>query len=253
MFLWLRAVVFLAYALLFHGAAVAAPLRIASDDWCPYVCARDDKLSGGLLVDVVARALALRGYQVEPVLLPLNRAMAEARQGKIDGVYAPPLDPRLALSTPVLHSRACFYTKAGDAWLYAGTASLRGKVVAIIDDYGYDNGAMDDDIARHRHDNKVYAVGYGVGAGARNLAKLLVGRFDIMLEHEYVMQYLLASQGQTALVRKAGCLERALPLVVGFGRDGRGTVLAKALGDGLRQMDASGEFHALLARYHLQP
>ncbi|ATQ77172.1 hypothetical protein CR152_23625 [Massilia violaceinigra] len=99
-------------------AAASGVIRMASDEWCPFVCATDGKLTGGYLVDATLQAMGAAGYLVEPVLMPLNRAMRETRTGDIEGVYAPPVDDRLRLSAPIAYSRACFYTRANEKWAY---------------------------------------------------------------------------------------------------------------------------------------
>lgn len=236
-----------------RAAVAASPVvRIASDDWCPFVCASGGALTGGFLVDATQRAMALHGHHVEATLMPLNRAMLDATQGKLEGIYAPPLDGRLLLSSAVYQSRACFYTRAGDPWHYSGPSSLRGKVVGIVDDYGYDYGPMDEDIAHRRHDRSAYAVAYGTEAGTVNVTKLLAGRFGVLLEHEAVLPRLLARQGAAASVQKAGCLEQALPLVVGFGAGKQRAQYRQALEDGWKQMEANGEMTALKVRYGLK-
>lgn len=229
-------------------------LRLASDDWCPFVCAAAGKPIDGYLVETTARALQLGGYSGVAVLMPLNRAMLAAQSGAIQGVYAPPIDQRLRLSVPVYQSRACFYSLGGEQWTYGGVATLGGKVVGIIDDYGYDNGAMDAYIAQHRGRRDRLEIAYGDAAGAQNLHKLLRGRFGLVLEHEAVMARLLVREHAAARVRQAGCLEQPLPLTVGFAvTDPRSAAWSAALAEGLRQMEASGERQALLQRYGLKP
>ena len=102
-------------------------VRLASDNWCPYICSDGRDITDGLLVDVAREALTHAGYQVEPALLPLNRAMFMLEKGRIEGLYAPKIDPRLANSRAVMESRACFYTLPNNSWRYDGLPSL-GKV-----------------------------------------------------------------------------------------------------------------------------
>ncbi|PHV06003.1 ABC transporter substrate-binding protein [Janthinobacterium sp. BJB412] len=238
--------------------AAAAPLpaiaRLASDDWCPFICASHGQISGGYLVDLTTQALALSGVRVESLLLPLSRAVSETASGAIEGVYAPSSDPRLQLSVPLAHSRACFYTLAGAAWRYRGTESLGALRVGVIADYGYDDGEMDAYVARHRDDRASLAFAFGDAAGLTNLHKLLRGRFPVWLEHEAVANQLVAKLGAASRIRQAGCLAQALPLTIGFSiHDARAARWLHALADGLRSMAASGQLAALRARYHLAP
>lgn len=227
-------------------------LRIASDDWCPFVCAEEGKLTGGYLVVVTAQAMSLAGYRIEPVQMPLNRAIRESLSGGIEGVYAPPVDQRLLLSAPLAYSRACFYTRAGETWTYQGINSLRKLTVGIIDDYGYDHGPMDAYILKNRNKPLAVVLAFGVTAGITNLQKLLVGRYPVMLEHEAVMARLTQKMDVVNRVRQAGCLERALPLTIGFAKqDIRGEKWIRDLANGLHQMEASGRLNALRQRYDI--
>ncbi|WP_342118982.1 substrate-binding periplasmic protein [Pseudoduganella sp. OTU4001] len=227
-------------------------VRLASDAWCPFVCASGEHLAGGYLVDAAAAALASQGLQATPVLMPLNRAMRETVVGRIDGVYAPAIDARLRLSTPLAYSRACFYTLSDSKWRYRGMASLAGQQVAIIDDYGYDGGPMDEYISKYRKQPARLKLAFGQTAGTSNLRMLLYGRVPVVLEHEAVMAQLAESERVPQQLRKAGCLEGRLPLTVGFAADNpRALPWLVALEAGLRQLEASGELQALRKRYHV--
>lgn len=229
-------------------------VRLASDDWCPFICAAEGKINSGFLVDVSARAMALSGYRVEPVLRPLTRAIRETLDGNIEGVYAPPLDQRLGLSAPIAYSRACFYTRAGESWTYQGLASLSQRSIGVIADYAYDDGMMDAYIARHYRQPALIELAHGDTAGINNLQKLRKGRYHAMLEHEAVLAHLSQQLKVASQIRQAGCLEQALPLSIGFARqDGRTEAWLHALNEGMHQLEASGELKALRQHYGLKP
>ncbi|MES2049145.1 MAG: transporter substrate-binding domain-containing protein [Pseudomonadota bacterium] len=233
-------------------AEAETALRLASDDWCPYICSEDGKITGGFLVDVTARAMALSGYQVDAVLRPLNRAILETVHGNIQGVYAPPLDQRLRLSAVIAYSRACFYTRIENSWTYHGLASLAKHKLGVIEDYGYDDGPMDAYIARYQQHADLIERNFGDSAGTANLQKLLMGRYPVILEHEAVLLKLSKQQNATQRIRQAGCLEQMLPLTIGFAKnDARNEAWIHALDQGLHQLDASGEIKALRLRYEI--
>ena len=54
----------LALPVLAAAAPLPATARLASDDWCPFICASHGQISGGYLVDLTTQALALSGVQV---------------------------------------------------------------------------------------------------------------------------------------------------------------------------------------------
>lgn len=230
----------------------AEQLRIASDDWCPYVCATEQQLTGGYLVELTRQAMATQGYRVEPVLLPLSRAMASADNGRVEGVYAPPMDARLLFSEPLAYSRACFYTRIGESWSYQGLDSLRELQLGVIPDYGYDAGPTDAYIRDNQTNHSRISLSYGEKATTNNLQRLLGGRFPVLLEHAAVMQHLSDSLGVQHKIRRAGCLEQPLPLTIGFAKaDTRTDAWLQALHRGLQQLSAAGELRELQRKYQL--
>jgi len=236
--------------LLPQSAAAGGMVRLASDEWCPFVCVKEGRVAGGFLVDAAAQALASQGYHVEPVLMPLNRAILQANTGNIEGVYAPPLDARLRLSAPVAWSRACFYTRSGGSWVFHGMQSLQAVKVGVIGEYGYDGGEMDAYILRRRADHGALDFSFGATAGTTNLQKLLGGRFQVLLEHEAVADYLSHAAKAEGQLRKAGCLAHPLPLTIGFAQqDDRSDAWIRALADGVRNLELSGTFGRLREQY----
>ncbi|MFZ3186561.1 MAG: transporter substrate-binding domain-containing protein [Pseudomonas sp.] len=238
---------------LFSPQAQAAELlRIASDDWCPYVCATEHQLTGGFLVELVSQAMASQGYHVEPILLPLSRAMASTESGRVEGVYAPPIDARLLLSAPLAYSRACFYTRTDERWSYQGLDSLRSVQLGAIPDYGYDDGPMDAYIRNNQHEHSTISFSYGEKANTNNLQRLLGGRFPVLLEHAAVMQHLSNALGVQHKIRLAGCLEQSLPLTIGFAKaDIRTGAWLQALRLGLQKASAAGALQELQRKYQL--
>jgi polar amino acid transport system substrate-binding protein len=233
-------------------ALCAQSLRIASDNWCPFICATDGKLTGGYLLDVTAQAMALQGYRVESLLRPLNRALQATDKGDLEGVYAPATDPRLRLSVPLAYSRACFYTLSDEPWSYRGLDSLRLIRLGAIDGYGYDAGPMDAYIGQNKRNPALIELAYGEFAGTTNLQKLLARRFLVILEHQAVMAVQAKSAGVTEQLREAGCLEQKLPLVIGFSsKDQRSEQWLRALAEGILKLQASGDLQVLLRRYAL--
>ena len=234
------------------SASLASPavVRLASDEWCPYVCTSAGKLHGGFLFEVATRALAATGYRVEARLLPLNRAMRETADGTLDGVFAPPAYALLRPSTVLAHSRACFFTTTKSAWTYNGIDSLKGSRLGLIGHYEYDIGEADRYIRENASNSNAVDFSYGATAGYTNAKKLMLGRFDVLLEHEMVMYRLIAELKAEGKFRNAGCLEKGITLGIGFATGSkRSDVFLNALAQGVRQLEKSGELSQIRARY----
>lgn len=236
-------------------AAISAPIvRLASDNWCPYICAENSRITSGFLVELTGQILSSAGYRLESRLMPLNRAMKLTEEGEIDGVYAAPIDDRLILSQPLAFSRACFYTRQDSTWQYAGLASLRAVPLGVIADYGYDGGAFDAYLQAHKHDSpSLLDFNRGQTAGATNLGKLLTERYPVALEHEAVMSLLVQRKNSSPdLIRNAGCLEERLKLVIGIGKNNpRAPQLMHAIDTGMVKIRASGQLERLMKKYRI--
>lgn len=196
------------------------------------------------------KAMALSGYQVEPELRPLTRAIHETANHIIAGVYAPPLDQDLRLSSPMSYSRACFYSRIEGSWQYKNMDSLSKLTIGIIANYGYDNDEMDAYIAKNVRQTSLIELAYGDAAGISNLQKLIKGRYHVLLEHEAVMAHLSQRLNVKNQIKQVGCLQHALPLTIGFSKQAEHVdAWIRALNNGLLQLEASGELDILRKRY----
>lgn len=65
-------------------------IRVASDNWCPYICAGKDGIDGDYLVDLAAETLALAHITVRPVLMPWSRAVAATEPAHWRACTRPP-------------------------------------------------------------------------------------------------------------------------------------------------------------------
>lgn len=229
-------------------------VKLASDDWCPFVCVQNGKIQNGFLVDVSIKAMALSGYHVEPELRPLTRAIHETVHHIIAGVYAPPFDQDLRLSLPITYSRACFYSRMEGTWQYKNRESLSEQTIGVIADYGYDNGEMDAYIAKNLQQTSLIELAYGDTAGTSNVHKLIKGRYHALLEHEAVMEHLSQRLNLRQQIKQVGCLEHALPLTIGFSKQSpQADAWIRALNDGISRLEASGELNLLRRQYGIRP
>lgn len=234
-------------------SALGAPVevvRLASDDWCPYVCSHAGKIEGGFVVEVASRALAATGFRVETHLLPLSRALHQTEAGNIDGVFAPPGDARLLPSGVLAYSRACFFTTAKSAWSFWGIQSLNGMRLGAIGDYGYDQGAADRYILANSANRSAIDFSYGATAGQTNAKKLLQGRFPVLIEHDLVMNRIVADMNAEGQFRNAGCVDLPFALRVGFAlHHPHSQVWIAALAVGIRKLERSGEMDKICEHY----
>ena len=155
--------------------AAAETLRIATGELPPYAsAARPDK---GISLDIVRRAFAKVGIQVEYVFLPWTRAHVEALDGKWDATAAwgrnPERDKGFLISDNVLTEQWLVLYRSDRSFAWSSLQDLKGLRIGTVADYTYTpdfwrmvkDGTLQADVAPD---------------DVSNLHKLLAGRVDVV-------------------------------------------------------------------------
>lgn len=233
-------------------AAEATTLVAVADEWCPYTCA-EAAPQPGYLVDILRAAFEPLGYRIEYRVLPWTRALRETLVGRADmALGATPenagdlLLPRL----PAGRDESSFAVRRDSPWRYGGVGDLEAITLGVTADYTY-FPEVDDWIARHRHDPLRIDVATGESPLEGSLRKLQNGRIDAFIENRNVLLY-AASRHRTRFgIRLEGRIAGS-DIVIGFSpATPRGPALVDAFDARLRELRASGELAAILARYGL--
>ncbi len=242
----------LCYAQTTIPARPSQVLKLASDDWCPYVCVENGHIASGFLVDLASEAMGISGYKVEPTLLPFTRAINETASGDIQGVLSPPYDARLRISPAIIYTRSCFYTLNNQNWTYRGLSTLQNVTLGVIPDYNYDDSIFDAYVEKNKHNAALIDMAYGEFAVINNLKKLMASRFTAMVEDEAVIALMARKLNVENKIRQAGCLDTPISITIGFSKaDPRSDEWLKALVSGIQQMESSGKIQALRAHYQI--
>ncbi|WP_282875359.1 hypothetical protein [Pseudomonas peli] len=137
-------------------------------------------------------------------------------------------------------------------WHFSGTESLAEQRLGVINDYSYGD-ELNTYIALHHGDSERIQIAAGDTALALNIGKLMHGRVDVVLENAWVMQAMLASQGQAGGLREAGCRAPDVPIYLAFSPALESSPRYVALFEqGVQRYRANGRLQALLAAYGLQ-
>lgn len=157
------------------GHAVATPLRIATGELPPY--ATQNRQDQGIALDIVRRAFALAGYQVQYHFLPWARAQQETRQGLYDAsaYWGASAERRrdFLLSDNVLTEQWLLVYRRELKLDWTTLADLRGYKVGYVRDYTYtpefwskiQSGELDGD---------------ATPTDLAGLRKMLLGRIDVL-------------------------------------------------------------------------
>src|SRR3990167_8856612 len=135
------------------------------------------------------------------------------------------------------------------AWHFSGTESLAEQRLGVINDYSYGD-ELNTYIALHHGDSERIQIAAGDTALALNIGKLMHGRVDVVLENAWVMQAMLASQGQAGGLREAGCRAPDVPIYLAFSPALESSPRYVALFDqGVQRYRANGRLQQLLQAY----
>lgn len=235
------------------GSAQAATITLVADEWCPYNC-EPGSAKPGYMIEVAQKAFAEAGHTIDYRNMPWSRAVAESRAGKFDGIVgAAPGDAEdfVFPSNSLGSSSAVFWVNKGEAWKYAGMASLDAISLGTIRDYSYGDD-LDAYVEKNEKDAKRVQIASGDNALDMNFKKLAAKRIGTLVEDRNVAEYFIADSGQAGKFAAAGEVAEPDPLYIAFSPASKdGKAYAKILSDGVQKLRESGELGKILSKYGL--
>lgn len=164
-------------------AELPQELTFGGTDWCPYTCAngRDDH---GIVAKYLTWIFAQEGIELRTRIMTWSRAIREADSGNLDGLLTavPGEAPKLKLTTtPTMSYQDCFYTRPADKWQYQGVASLKGRRLGAIQDYGYSP-----ELDQYIDQGEGVLLISGDNLPARLHSMLALGRIDVFISDKRV-------------------------------------------------------------------
>ncbi len=234
------------------GTAIAADISLCADAWCPYNC---NAGSGrpGFAVEIAREAFAANGLSVTYQVLNWARCVEDARSGRFNGIIgaihadAPDF---IFPAQPVGMSGEGYAVRKGDNFRFTGEQSLNGRVLGVIRNYSF-GGAVGAYLAAHGSDSTRVEFVSGDGALAKNLAKLLTGRVDVVLDDDNVLHNAVADLGLEDRVSLQQGSE-VTPVFIAFSPvKPRSRAFARMLDSGIARLRASGRLADIMAEYHV--
>jgi len=180
-------------------------LTIEADEWCPINC-KPNGNPQGIGIELARKVFEPLGYRVNYVVVPWSQALKDVRAGLADAVVGANTsdDPRLLFpSSAIATISDDFYVRKGDPWRYQGPHTLKGKRVGVITDYGYGD-VLKTYVDEEKKKSGSVLFATGNDPLRTNMANLLAGKIDIIIESKIVMDYALLSQNMTDKIEWAG-------------------------------------------------
>lgn len=235
------------------GLAARPVVSLRSDLWCPYNCT-PGAARPGYAVEVAQIVFNAAGYDVDYQLLNWTRSVEDARLGYTDGVigaFGSDAPGFLLPHEPIGRSAIGFAVRRGDPFRYTSVHALDRRVLGITATYEFTGPLGAYVNALHGDAARVQYVS-GNGALALNLAKLVAGRVDVVLDDSLVMARAIQDQHLSGQVTIGGATP-SVPIYIAFSpASPRSPVLAETLSRGIASLRQSGRLAAILARYGLQ-
>jgi polar amino acid transport system substrate-binding protein len=237
------------------GAGPAPPTEISlcADVWCPYNCG-PGTAQPGFAVEIAQNVFSKAGYHVTYQAVSWARCVEDARAGRFTGIIGAVLADAPDFTFPTLPigiSGAGYAVRKGDRFHYESPRDFEGRVLATVSSYNF-GGEAGAYVAAHADDPKRVEFVAGDDALQKNLAKLLAGRVDLVLDDEKVLRSTVAAlglDGQITVVHGDG----ASPLFIAFSPAApHSAELARILDRGIGKLRAGGGIAHVMARYHLR-
>jgi polar amino acid transport system substrate-binding protein len=219
------------------GAEGAAPLRLAAEEWPPYVTASLPE--GGMSTAFAAAVLARLALPLQVEYFPWKRTMElglhDPRYAGFLAVWRTPERDRLCHFSTSVGNTMTVLAYLRDAPLVANTlADLKGQRIGTV--AGYANGPEFDALVHAGSVATEEAVG-----DETNLRKLLLRRFPAVLIERRVLRHLLNSARFTRAERERiaslDTLFRERSVHVCFQRTPEGLARQRAFNDAAREID----------------
>lgn len=232
------------------SVAHADTITLRADEWCPYNCAADsDKPGYG--VEIAKEIFTKAGHTLDYKTLAWARALDECRKGTVAAVIGTSKNESPDFVFPAEHilvSDNTFVVKKGNAWRYAGNASLEKLKVGVIQGYAYD-GEVGKYIETNAKDKAKMDVIGGDNALEQNLKKLVAGRIDATVDAKAVVSYKILQMGLGDKVELAGSVDPSQNYIAFSPAHPKAKEYAAILDKGIAEMRASGRLKQILDRY----
>lgn len=251
----MRSIIRIMFIISISFTAYADNIKMASGDWCPYVC--DPKIHNGMmgyLPDIAKIVFEKAGHQFSMTYMPFSRAVSMTKEGSfhgIPGVYRADVPDFIFPKDPQGIGGNEIYVLKSTDWRFTGLESLKssGIIFGIVKTYTY--GAKLDKFIKN-NPNLFFELA-GDDPQGRSIKMLTTGRIKAWIEDARVAEYNIMKAGMSGKTVSAGSLGERLPVYVGFSpRVSKSKFYATIIANGVTDLRKSGELSKILSKYGLK-
>lgn len=229
---------------------VVEHFHVAADVWCPLNC-EPNSTAPGYMVEILKEALSsqakINDYQY--MVLPWNRALKMAREGKIDAVIAATDGEAEGLYLPKYHlgtTKDALYVPGDSNYQYKGVADIvkNNLKVGLITEYEYSDPIEE---FKKRYPENIFEA-----RGEEPLEQLLLlldrKKIDVLIEDPTVFQYTANKNYPEAHFKQVGLIGDSVKLYIAFNRKEMANLFEK----GFVKLEKSGRMKQILEKYSVQ-
>lgn len=231
--------------------ARCADITLCADVWCPYNCAPNSSRPG-ISVEIAREIFGKAGYHVDYQEVGWARCIEDTREGRYSGIIAAMRTDAPDFTFPAIPigiTGDAYAVRRGDTFNFDGGRGLDGKVLGVVRSYTF-SGAIGAYIAAHATDTSRIEFVSGNGALMKNLAKLITGHVDVVLDDKNVMRNAIDELGLSDRLTVSDG-PNATPVYIAFSpKAPKG--LAHIMDDGMAGLRASGRLAEIMARYNVK-
>ena len=235
------------------AAAFAETLTISADNWYP-INGEPGTDKQGYMIDIASAIMKKHDVVVDYQTMPWERSLREVRDGAFDcvvGAYKEDAPDFVFPEEAWGMDQNIFFVTKNNPWVYKGMESLSGQSIGLIGGYAYE-----EEFDKYAETNKRTGGFQFVNADnalEQNIKKLLSNRITATVESPLVMAAKLKEMGHAGKLKAAGHLSEPTEMYIACAPNSERTAkFVKLLGDGLRDLRASGELSKILDHYGLE-
>ena len=244
---------FACLSLLAPMTMTADTITLKADSWMPFN--GDGKAETGYMLDIAKTVFEAKGHKVVFTVTPWEKAIAEARSGKCNGIIGTSKDDTPDFVFPAEElgiSVQLFCVKNGSPWKYAGIGSLKTIKLGVIKDYAYFDEL---DAYIKASPAKVAFAEDEDNPLQSNLTRLIEGKLDAVVDDRSVLKYTIAKmklQGKVVIAMSTASATKSDKLYIAFSpKHPKSEEYARILSDGVAALRSSGALTRILAKYGL--
>ena len=230
-------------------SCISDTITIVADQWEPYN-GTPDSGEEGYGIEITKLIFEKAGHIIDYKLLPWNRAVLQTEKGDFNAVIGAYLEDTPDFIFPKEEfgiSVNAFFTKKESTWKYNGLESLLPIKVGLIKDYSYGE-ELDEFFQAHQ---EIVEYIHGDDPLLKNIQKLLVGRFDVLVEDENVLKQKAKKMGVAEKIAMKGKGNGNKVYIAFSPNIKKSKEYAEIFTKGIRELKASGELDKILEKYGL--